>query len=190
MLDSIQSIDEQLFIYLNQLGTKSFDPFWLFITHQLNWIPYYLILAILLYKTYIKKELLLIIFIFALTIIFSDQTSNLFKYFFQRLRPCNREDLIDTIRILKCSPTYSFFSAHASTSSAVSLLLYFLLKPYYKNLIWLLIFPILFGYSRIYIGMHFPIDILFGYCIGIILSFFMFKLYQKLHLKLFNPSHC
>lgn len=169
MLDSILENDIALFLYLNNLGTVQWDGFWLFMTNKFSAIPLYLVLLYLTHKNIgLKKTAVAVVFILLL-IALSDQTSQLFKYGIMRLRPCHDGDLMDLVRLVKasCGGKFSFFSAHAANSAAIAVYFGLLLKSYYKFIFTgLLIWAVIVGYSRIYIGVHFPADILFGFFVG------------------------
>ena len=119
----------------------------------------------------------------AVLILLCDQTANLFKEHFQRLRPCNDEEIKGIIRIVKTSPSFSFFSGHAANSMATTVFAFMILKKHYKHTYLLFLFPLIFAYSRIYLGLHFPGDILTGYTFGATFGFICYKLYQKYILK-------
>ena len=174
--DNLIQQDKDLLINLNALGTENWDAFWMFVTNQFNWTPLFLVLFFLLTKVYgWKKGLILIVFT-ALLIAFSDQLVNLIKNSVMRLRPNNDPEIMDVIRAVKHSKGYSFVSGHSTTSFAVSTYMIFLLRKHYKYIRLLLIWPILFAYSRIYCGVHFPIDITFGMFLGITIGFTFYKL--------------
>jgi undecaprenyl-diphosphatase len=168
---------------LNGLGSETYDGLWLFITKQSNWTPFFLILLYLVYKKLGTKPTLTLLLFVALLLLVSDQTCNLFKYCFQRLRPCNNPEIKSVIRIVKSSDTFSFFSGHAANSMATMTFLFFLLKKYYRYAFLLFLFPLIFAYSRIYLGLHYPLDIVTGYLFGAIFGFVFYQLYQKYVLK-------
>ena len=177
MLEKILSLDQQLFVFLNGLGAEQFDAFWLFITKQSNWTPFFLLLLFFVYKkTGIKQTLFIVLFI-AVLITFTDQTTNLIKNAIQRLRPCNNEEIMATIRIVKSSETFSFFSGHATNSMAVATFIFLLFKSKFKYLGFLFLWPLLFAYSRIYLGLHYPLDIISGYIFGAFSGFLCYKLF-------------
>ncbi len=183
--DSVEAFDKYVFTQLNSLGTKSWDGFWIFVTDQKHWAPLFLVLLVLLFKAFgLKKGLVLLVFS-ALFIAFSDQLVNLIKDHYQRLRPCSDTSLKETIRAVIQRSSYSFVSGHATTSFAMSTFFILLLKPYFKYVKLLLIWPILFAYSRVYLGVHFPLDIFTGMYLGIIEGFVFYHLAQ-LALKNFN----
>jgi len=153
------------------------------ITKQAYWSPLFVVIFYLLYKKIGWKNFLLYIVFTAVLILVCDQTANLFKDHFQRLRPCNDEEIKNIIRIVKSSDTFSFFSGHAANSMATTVFAFMILKRYYQHAYWLFLFPLVFAYSRIYLGLHFPTDILTGYIIGGAFGFIFYKLYQKYILK-------
>jgi undecaprenyl-diphosphatase len=185
MLEKILSLDTELFIFLNGLGSETFDGFWLIITKQTSWIWLFLfLLFIILNKLGTKQTLYLLIFV-AILVVLTDQTSNLFKNGFQRLRPCNNPEISSFIRIVQSRTSFSFFSGHATSSMGVTIFLYFIFKKDFKYFWLLFLWPLIFAYSRIYLGLHYPLDIISGYLCGAILGFLMFKLYQIAQKKYF-----
>lgn len=190
MLDKLIALDKKLFVFLNGLGSESYDFLWLKITKQINWLPFFLVILYLLIKKVSWKQMLIIVVFLALLIICTDQTANLFKNGFQRLRPCNDLELQSIIRVVKQSDTYSFFSAHAANSMATMTFVFLILRNFYTKPYWLFIFPMVFAYSRIYLGLHFPLDIITGYSVGFLYGFLCYKLYNIFLKKqsLFNAS--
>jgi undecaprenyl-diphosphatase len=101
-----------------------------------------------------------------------------------RLRPNNDPQIKDIIRALKHPSGYSFVSGHSTTSFAVTTFMILLLKNNFKYIKFLLIWPFLFAYSRIYCGVHFPIDITLGMFLGITIGLVFYRLSQLLLLKI------
>ncbi len=186
MIDKLIQIDVDLFLYLNNLGVESWDPFWLFITSPIASIPVYLFVLILLYKYYGLKQTLLILVGIGIMIGLSDQTSNLFKYGFERLRPCHNPNLEGIMRQVKssCGGYYSFFSAHASTSMAIALVsALFVRKQAYWTARLLIVWALLVGYSRIYLGVHYPFDVLFGIEVGVVYATIIYNVLMIIIVK-------
>ncbi|MGH2664962.1 phosphatase PAP2 family protein [Flavobacterium sp.] len=188
MLERLQELDRNLFIYLNSLGNPLFDGFWLVATKQLHWAPVFLIIFYLIFKKKGWKNGLMILLFIALLVLVGDQFTNLIKYAVQRIRPCNNPDLVGVIRILHTTPTFSFFSGHATNSMATTLFVYLILKKHFKYVFLLFLWPLIFAYSRIYIGVHYPGDILAGYVVGATFGFAFYKLYRKTEQKYFPDS--
>src|SRR5690554_4195966 len=171
--------DKELLVYLNNLGSETFDPFWLFITNQFYLAPIFLFVFYLLWKKTGWKQLGIVILFIVLIIMVCDQTTNLFKYGFERLRPVNDLDIKDNLRIMITRKSFSFFSGHASNSMATTFFLFLIFRKYYKYAFLLFLFPLIFAYSRIYFGLHFPTDILTGYFVGAIVGSFFYFIYKK-----------
>jgi undecaprenyl-diphosphatase len=179
-LESLIELDKVIFIFLNSLGSETFDSLWLIITDKKSSVPIYMCLIYFMYKKLSKREFLKYLILIIILIILTDQTSGFFKNFFQRLRPCHDEDINSLIRIVKegCGGLYGFFSAHAANTFAVATFFYFTLKKYSSRFNLLFLWAFIVSYSRIYIGVHFPIDILIGAFFGTSLGYF-FSFYSN-----------
>lgn len=177
-INDIIEKDRELFIYLNSLGTEQWDAFWLATTDKFTWIPLYIILLFLLFWYYGWKKALTIILITALLVTFSDQFVNLIKETTHRLRPNRDPSLQNIIRVIKNSGGYSFVSGHAATSFAVSSFMILSLRKFFKPIYFVLIWPFLFLYSRIYLGVHFPIDVICGMLLGLLIGYGFYKFSQ------------
>ncbi len=186
MFDKIIQLDKEALVYLNNLGTEQFDALWLGITNQFNWIPLFLIVIILVFKYFGWKRGGFIILAMIIMVAFSDQFTNFIKNTVQRLRPNNDPDIRPLLRILKSPRGYSFMSGHATTSTVFSVFVILLLKDKFKYVYCILFFPMVFAYSRLYLGVHYPIDIFVGLCIGATLAFLYFKLVKLIESKLFK----
>ena len=182
MFDHIIEIDKALFIYLNGLGTETFDFFWLLITNKLLNFILYFILSVIYLKQEKWKQFGLLLFTLGIMILFTDQVTNIFKYMFARLRPCHNEDISNNIRLLKsnCGGLYGFFSAHASNSFALAVFFSTLFFNKINKLPFLLLtFASLVSYSRIYIGVHYPFDVVSGAIFGILSGYLFYILFER-----------
>ncbi len=179
MIDQLLKYDTELFLFLNNLGTETWDGLWLIITNKIYFGSLLgIILFTLFYKKFGLKALLILILVTALMITFTDQITNVFKRGFARSRPCGNADIIDQMRFIaiRCGK-YGFFSGHASNSMAVAIFGGLLLRPYYKNLVYILVLiSLIVAYSRIYIGVHYPLDIICGLTFGFISGVLFYKL--------------
>lgn len=192
MLEKIIALDKNIFVFLNGLGSETFDGLWLIITKQLYWTPFFILIFYLLFKKIGWKNLLIISAFIALLILVCDQTANLFKNYFQRLRPCYDPDIKDVIRVVKSSKTFSFFSGHAINSMATTTFVFLVFRKFYKHAYLLFFFPLIFAYSRIYLGLHFPLDIITGYVFGALFAILFYKFFivaQKKLTLIFEGHH-
>lgn len=182
MLEQLVQLDTELFLYLNNLGSTTWDAFWMFYTTKFYWIPLYMVLLFLIFKMPNPKIFILTVVIIALMVLFTDQITNLFKkVLVMRLRPCHDPTLEGLVRLVKpsCGGKFGYFSGHASNSMAVAVFSGLMLRYRYKYLIFIMLFwAALMGYSRIYIGVHYPLDVVSGMVFGA-LSGFMFYKFDK-----------
>lgn len=189
IFSNLLPFDKAVFTFINQTLTHPFlDKFFLFWREERTWyILYAFIIGFSIYKFKTKAW---IFFVTAIaTVALSDQiSSQLLKPFFQRPRPCIDENFKYLVRLVDDCPTaFSFTSSHATNHFALALFfmstLSFAMKRY--KYLWLL-WAFLVAYGQVYIGVHYPTDVIFGALIGIIVGTFTFYLYKQLHLKIYK----
>ncbi|HNR41948.1 MAG TPA: phosphatase PAP2 family protein [Bacteroidales bacterium] len=171
----IENIDRQIFIFLNSQNSPFWDDFMYAMSMKLVWVPLYLAILIYLIFKYKRKFLILLPFMI-LAVALSDQLSVLIKNSVERLRPCHDACLEGLVHIVRChcGGLYGFVSSHASNSFNVAVLSLLLIeKRWYA--ITILIWASLVSYSRIYIGVHYPGDILAGAVLGGIIGWITYK---------------
>lgn len=182
MMEQLLFWDQELFLWLNGLGTPPFDSFWMMMTHRGSNVVVYLILWFFLaYKSSWKSATYLLLFT-GLLILCTDQLTNLFKVQVGRLRPCYNPELQALVRLVKpsCGGRYSFFSGHASNSFALALFFGGIVKKHFRFIPYFLLFiAALIAYSRVYIGVHFPLDIFCGAIVGSLMGWSLFLAWKK-----------
>ncbi|MEM0932027.1 MAG: phosphatase PAP2 family protein [Bacteroidota bacterium] len=179
MIDTLVQCDKDLFLFLNGMGTETWDAFWLFITNKLSSIPLYALLLFLSYRYLGMKRTLITLVFVGLLITATDQLANFFKYGVARLRPCHDVEINTVMRLVKssCGGKFGYFSAHAANSMALATFFTVLLKQKLGKIgLLLFIWALLVGYSRVYIGVHFPLDVITGMVIGILFGWLFSKL--------------
>lgn len=180
-MEQLLQLDQDLFLWLNGLGSSPFDAFWMFVTNKKNTIAFYVIVTAICSRWLGWKNTLWFLLTIGLLITFTDQITNLFKDGFQRLRPCHEPEVKDAMRLVKpsCGGTYGYFSGHASNSFAIATFFVMLLAKRFSVLYGLFVFAALVAYSRIYIGVHYPLDVLSGALFGIFGGWLFAKIYLR-----------
>ena len=186
MLEDIIQGDKNLLIFLNILGSEQWDPFWLVITNQLSWTPLFIFIFYLTINSFGWKRGGFMILSMILLVAFSDQFTNLIKNSVERLRPNNDPAIKHLLRTLIKPQSFSFMSGHATTSTFFSVFVVLLLKDKYKYIYFILFWPLIFAYSRLYLGVHFPIDISVGILVGITFANIYYFFFNKLDKKFFT----
>ncbi|MEA1886233.1 MAG: phosphatase PAP2 family protein [Bacteroidota bacterium] len=186
----LEKLDQDLFLILNSIHSPWWDKFMVAVSGRLTWVPLYIIILVLLAIKY-KRSFLIIIPIVILTITASDQLSvHAFKEVFQRLRPCHEpmlEGLVHTVND-RCGGLYGFVSSHAANSFAAAVLSLGLMKRKWFTVL-ILFWAALVSYSRIYLGVHYPGDIIGGAILGTLLAYGFFTLFRLLDERVVNNSN-
>lgn len=175
-METLKQWDTDLFLYLNHMGNPTWDGFWAAFTNQWMSIPVYAILVLLiLWKTGFKQAVVTGIVMLAMLVV-TYGISKLSKYGVARPRPCTMNFDMRYPLSEECGD-YGFFSSHASVGMALMLYIGSILKRYYKYIFWpLMIWLAFFSFSRVYVGKHYPGDILVGLLIGAVLAVMFYKI--------------
>lgn len=174
-LNHLLEIDKELFLYLNQFYNDYWDIIMVLFTRKETWLPLYLIIVWFFVRNY-RSKALMIIFFMILTVVASDQLSGLVKDIFQRLRPVH-DPAIEALvhNVLRKGGLYGFVSSHAANSFSIVVFSAYIFKNKGYSFL-LLIWALLISYSRIYSGVHFPLDVLGGALLGAAIGYSMFKI--------------
>ena len=173
MIEFLLTPDQNLFLFLNGLHSSWADVFFYWISNRFVWIPFYAVLAFFMIKKWRKKSIPIFIALL-ICIVATDQSCNLIKHSVQRPRPSHDPVLSEQVHLVakpdgtlyKGGP-YGFPSSHAANSMALALMVILYLGEKKKWLIiGMLCWVLLVSYSRIYLGVHYPIDLIVGWILG------------------------
>ena len=173
----LERFDQQLFLFINSANSPLFDQVMHTISGKLIWVPLYLSILIFLGVKYKRKFLIILIFIIVAAT-FADQSSVIVKNIVHRLRPCNEPSLIAIVHLVngECGGIYGFVSSHAVNSFDVALLsLSFIRKRWYS--ISIILWAGIISYSRVYLGVHYPGDVICGALLGSFIGWGIYRLY-------------
>lgn len=185
MIDYLINLDTELFIALNSMRCELCDFLMWWASSRVIWIPLYLLLLYMIRKKYGSSFWILIIVI-TLMILTTDQLGNIFKNGFARLRPTHQPELEGIVNYLReyKGGLYSFFSGHSANAFAVAVFT-IRMKPNVKHRKifngGLLIWAAIVAYSRIYLGVHYPGDIIVGAMIGSIVAYLYSIMWFKIY---------
>ncbi len=179
MLEKLIALDTQLFLFLNGLHNPFWDTIMWYTSATATWVPLYALVLFFVFKNY-KWKGFIVLFFLILVVLFADKISvHLFKKVFERLRPCHNPEIADLVHIVKahCGGQYGFVSSHAANTFAFAAFT----APFFKNkkYTWFIfIWAAFVSYSRIYLGVHYPGDILGGTLLGILIGYLLYKAYE------------
>ncbi|MCK0191383.1 phosphatase PAP2 family protein [Arenibacter sp. F20364] len=179
MLDQLLQWDRDTFIYLNSLGIENLDVFWSYVTNFATWIPLFILFLVLIFRSYPKNEAFWVLGTVLLTVAVVAVFTGLVKEWVGRLRPNHTEEINTIIRILKSPDGYSFFSGHSSSSFSITTSIFLFLRHKWKWSWVFYIWPLLFAMSRIYVGVHYPLDLIVGALVGVLFAIFFYRFYHK-----------
>lgn len=190
MLERLIQLDIRLFLWLNSLHNDFFDSIMNFVSGHMEWLPLYLILLGLIIYKYKWKSIWIILSI-VIAIALADLVSTrIFKEQIQRLRPSHNPDLAGKVHLVKnyTGGLYGFVSSHAANSFCLAVII---IRLFHNRLIRIIMltYAIIVSYSRIYLGVHYPGDIIGGALLGTLIATGIFYLYLYLTTRYYDTRY-
>ncbi len=183
MLDWLINLDTDLFLWLNGHHSPFWDQIMWFVSGKIEWVPFYLVLLGYIINRY-KWQSISIVVAVILTITLADQLAvKAFKEVFERLRPSHNNEIQHLIHIVNSyrGGAYGFVSNHAANSFALAVFMSLLIRKRLFVII-MLFWASLVSYSRIYLGVHYPGDILGGALLGSLIGWLVYYLFNRFSL--------
>ncbi len=191
LLDRIVAADQAAFLAVNGAGTPVLDPWMTAVSDLRLWIPLYLAFLVMLRLRWGWRGLWIALPVIALMVLCSDTGSVLlFKNTVLRLRPCHEPTLAGLVRLVPeaCGGQYGFVSSHASNHFAIAAFMAGTLqrRPRWAPLV-LFAWAGLIAFSRVYLGVHYPADVIVGALYGTLVGSLFFLLYRTVHQRTITP---
>lgn len=183
LLQTLLSWDRSVFEFINgQLHQPGLDAFLPFIRNSVFWAPLYLFFLVFITVNFRKQGWWWVLFFLSTVALTDLVSSHGFKEFFERARPCRDPEMMGHVRLLldRCSGGFSFTSSHAANHTGIAFFFYLTTRSFFGK--WALlafVWAALIGFAQIYVGVHYPLDVLGGALIGVLFGSAMGWIFNK-----------
>lgn len=178
----LDALDKSLFLFFNGMHSTFFDGVMFAISGKFTWIPLYATVLYVIIERW-KKDGVIAILAIVLCLILADQlSSHLIKELVQRPRPSHANELKGLVHLVRdyTGGAYGFVSSHAANSVGFAMLTILIFKRSSYSIA-IAFWAFLVGYSRVYIGVHYPFDVIGGVFVGLFSAYICFELLKRYH---------
>lgn len=185
MIENVIALDKSITLALNSSGSLYADGLMLLITYTLTWVPVGLVMLYVVFKNSDMTRFVLVVVALTLCVLFSNGLSELCKAVVGRLRPCVDPSMAPYIHLAGGYSVggFGFFSAHAANTMSVAVFLAMLFRRKWLS-VFIVLWSLLNGWSRVYLGVHFFGDVIVGFVVGLIGGVLLYALYAHLTVRL------
>jgi len=185
-MESLISLDQELLIFLNSLNSHVWDQIMILGTNKYTWTPLYLYFCYCIFKSFSKQGILILVSIVLMILVTDQFTSSFMKPFFERLRPCHEPSIAAILHSkVNCGGQFGFASSHSANSFAIAAFMVFLMRP--RAGWWILfLWATIVAYSRVYLGVHYPGDVIVGGLIGVLFGWLFFRVQSSISYKILS----
>ena len=187
VFEILKSADKDLLLFLNGMNNSFLDFVMYWASDRFIWIPFYLLMLFFIIRRFGKKTYLILVLVAGMITVSDQVSSSLVKNSVQRIRPCHDPEIKASVHLVNgiCGGRYGYFSSHASNSWALAIFLILLFRKSSSVnagtdakdqkvtvivTVLMISYALLVSYSRIYLGIHYPFDVVSGMTFGFILS--------------------
>jgi len=189
-IQSLIELDKELLLFINSFHNGYWDNFFWMFTSKEVWIPLYLTIAYVIFKNHGMRGLVTLLAIGLLITLCDQISTNVFKEGFERLRPSRDPDLKYLVHLIngKRGGMYGFVSSHATNSFGLAMFTALLFRKRTYTL-FIFIWAAINAYSRMYMGVHYPGDIVGGLLLGLFLGQIVYSIYLRIIPRFIVISH-
>lgn len=187
ILDRLIAWDQDTFLKLHEVNSTWLDPFMVFISAMGAWYGVGILVILFLVFRFGRMGAWVSLFM-ALTVGFNAGLNNLVKYIIMRPRPINTDGLSDVVRALEGYDTsYSFYSGHTTNSFCLAVFSLLVVRNRWYSMI-ITLWATVVAYSRIYVGKHYPLDLVVGFFVGIFVGLAGYLIFDNFRKKKLQPQ--
>lgn len=189
MIETLNHLDAQLLLTLNGLHSPFWDGVMEFASGKLTWLPLYIVLVLLLWRRHGKQAIWWLLAVAVVVLLVDQISSSLIKPAVERLRPTHNPEIAHLVHVVNGyrGGMYGFVSSHAGNTFGVAVLLALVFGNRWAWL-GLLLWAAFVSYSRIYLGVHYPGDVLCGALLGVAVAVGVYQITRRLILR-YQPKH-